>query len=319
MLTLSKNDNIKGFIVYANSGGGSTMAVEIMTDTIAEIRKAKPVYGLVRKGGMACSACYAILTSCEEIYAESEMSNVGSCGTMVQFEGRAANTEDEDGEKYIRLYATKSTKKNEDIEEALNNNNYKLIVNNMLDPINSRFLSLIETNRAVLSGTDYDNGHDAFAKDSVGKFIDGIASKKEVIKKVLVKTNKGTTEVSKNQNKIINQNSNSKMTRAELNSAHPELVQSILSEGAVNQQEVVNSWLAFYEADSKSVVEGIKSGKAILESQKNNFLVALATKGKVTNLGADNAKAIVTDPTAVVENGLDTDAAALEKAFDFKL
>ena len=203
MLDLSKNENVKGFIIYTNSGGGSTMAVEIMTDAITEIRKSKPVFGLVRKGGMACSAAYAILSACEQIYAESEMSSVGSCGTMVQFDGREANTEDEDGEKYIRLYATKSTKKNEDVEEALNNNNYKLIINDMLDPINERFLNLIQTNRQALKGTDFDNGHDAFAKDSIGKFIDGISSKQEVIKKVLIKTKK------ENTNTNINQNSNS--------------------------------------------------------------------------------------------------------------
>lgn len=39
MLSLAKDENIKGFGILGNSGGGSTMAVEIMTDTIAEIRK----------------------------------------------------------------------------------------------------------------------------------------------------------------------------------------------------------------------------------------------------------------------------------------
>jgi len=316
MLTLSKNDNIKGFIILANSGGGSTMAVEIMTDTIAEIRKTKPVFGLVRKGGMACSAAYAILSACEAIYAESEMSNVGSCGTMVQFEGRAANTEDEDGEKYIRLYATKSTKKNEDIEEALNSNNYKLIVNNMLDPINERFLNLISVNRPILKGTDYDNGHDAFAKDSIGKFIDGIASKQEVIKKVLSKTRKNENT---NTKSIINQNSNSKMTRTELSQAHPELVQGIIQEGVTAERERVNSWMAYYEADSAAVIAGIKSGNAISESQSHSFLVAIATKGKVDNLGADNAKAVATNSASVVETVVNTEEEIINKAFDFKL
>ena len=309
MMSLSKNENIKGFIVYANSGGGSTMAVEIMTDAIAEIRKTKSVFGLVRKGGMACSACFAILSACEEIYAESEMSMVGSCGTMVQFEGRAANTENEEGEKYIRLYATKSVKKNQDIEEALNNNNYKLIIDNLLDPINERFLNLVETNRPILKGTDFNDGHDEFAKDSVGKFVDGISSKQEVIKKVLVKAKKNT-------NTNTNQNSNQKMNRQELNQAHPELVQSILTEGATAQQEVVNSWLPFYEADSKAVIEGIKSGKPVSESQKNTFLVALATKGKVDKLVLDNATEVVTEQTTTV---VDEKSAEAKAAFDFEI
>ena len=93
MLELSKDENIKGFGILGNSGGGSTMGVEIMTDAIAEIRKTKPVDFLVRKGGITCSAAYAIASSCENIYAESEMSTFGSCGTMIKFEARKSNSE----------------------------------------------------------------------------------------------------------------------------------------------------------------------------------------------------------------------------------
>ena len=168
MLDLAKNDNVKGFVVYANSGGGSSNAVEIMTDTILEIRKSKPVQGLIKKGGMAASAAYMILSACEGIYAESEMSTVGSCGTMVQFEGRKANSTEADGELNVRLYATKSTKKNLGVEEALNNNNYSIIIDEMLNPINERLLKLVETNRPILKGTDFDNGNDCFANDSIG-------------------------------------------------------------------------------------------------------------------------------------------------------
>lgn len=310
MLQLSKDDNIKGFLIYTNSGGGSTMAVEIMTDAIAEVRKTKPVFGLIRKGGMACSAAYAIISSCEKVYSESEMSYVGSCGTMVQFEGREANTTDSEGEKYIRLYATKSIKKNEDIEQALNKDNYKLIVDNMLDPVNERFLNLIENNRPILKGTDFSDGHDAFAKDSIGKFVDGISSKQEVLKMVLSKTKKNT-------NTSINQNSNSKMTREELNQSHQDLLNSIIQEGVTSERERVNSWMAYYEADPTAVMAGIKSGKAITQSESHGFLVAMASKGKVNALGADNAPAVVTEPTAVVEQpNLDSEA---EKAFDFNL
>lgn len=313
MLSMSKDDNIKGFIIYANSGGGSTMAVEIMTDAIAEIRKTKPVRGLVKKGGMACSACYAIIAACEKIEVESEMSMVGSCGTMIQFEGRAANTEDSEGEKHIRLYATQSVKKNIEVEEALNNNNYKLIVDNFLNPINERFLSKIEESRPILKGTDFNDGHTENAKDSIGKFIDGIASKQEVIKSMI-------TQTKKNTNTNINQNSNSKMNRQELNQAHPELVQSIIQEGVTAERERVASWMAYNEVDSKAVSEGIASGKEISVPQSHAFLVALASKGKVDALAADNVVAVVTAPTTTeVTPEASEEEKLLEGAFNFKL
>lgn len=315
ILDLNKNDNVKGFIIYTNSGGGSTMAVEIMTDCIKEVRKTKPVFGLVKKGGMAASAAYAILSSCEEIYAESEMSTVGSCGTMVQFEGRAANTEDGEGEKYIRLYATKSVKKNKGIEEALNNNNYSIIIDDMLNPVNERFLNLVETNRKVLKGTDFDNGHDAYAKDSIGKFVDGIATKSEVIKKVLSKTQINTKSKNNNSN-------SSKMTKEQIKSEHPESYNEIVGIGQSSERERVNSWLVYSEADSKAVSEGIKSGLEISPSQREGFFAKMQSATMLKNLTADSAKPLVTSESAIGEAEAIAKTESekeVEAAFDFKL
>ncbi len=312
MLQLSRNENIKGFIVYANSGGGSTMAVELMTDAIAEIRKSKPVIALVRKGGMAASACYAILASCENIYCESEMSIVGSCGTMIQFEGREANTTDGEGEKHIRLYATKSVKKNNSIEEALNNNNYTLIINDLLNPINERFLSQIENNRTVLKGTDFDNGHDAFAKNSIGKFIDGIKSKSEVIKEVVSK-------IKNNTNPNINQNSNSKMTREELNQQHPALVQGIIQEGVTAERERVNSWMVYASADAELVTTGIESGKEISPSQREKLMVKMNSATMLNDLKSDSQQTISTTESKVEPEKVIAKNEELESAMNFNL
>lgn len=311
MLELSKNENIKGFLIYTNSGGGSTMAVEIMTDAISEIRKTKSVFGLIKKGGMAASAAYGILSSCEAIYAESEMSTVGSCGTMVQFEGREANTTDGEGEKHIRLYATKSVKKNEGFEQALNKDNYTLIVNEMLNPVNERFLSLIENNRPILKGTDFNDGHDEFAKDSVGKFIDGISTKQEVIKKVLSKSKIATTNIINSNSKIMN--------KSEFKSQFPDAYQEIVSEGVKLEQERVGSWMAYSEADPKAVSEGIASGLAISQSQSHGFLVKMAQKGKLADLQSDNAPAIITNGTPTELNEKSEHDKEIESAFNFKL
>lgn len=308
MLELSKNENIKGFLIYTNSGGGSSMAVEIMTDAISEIRKTKPVFGLIKKGGMAASAAYGILSACEFIFAESEMSTVGSCGTMVQFEGREANTTDGEGEKYIRLYATKSIKKNEGFEQALNKDNYTLIVNDLLNPINERFLSLIENNRPVLKGTDFNDGHDEFAKDSIGKFIDGIATKSEVIKNILSKT----IVVSINSNLI-------KMNKSEIQSAHPEVYSEILADGASAEKDRVASWMAYNEADPKAVSAGIASGLKITEAESHGFLVKLASQNKINGLMADNAIALTVDPTPTQVVEQTADEKEIENAFNFKL
>ena len=115
MLLMAQDKRMVGFVVRSNSGGGSSTAVGTMSDAILEVRAMGfPVYASIKKGGMAASACYGIISACEKIFSEDGMNIVGSVGTMVQFEGREANTTDKDGVKYIRLYATKSVRKNED-------------------------------------------------------------------------------------------------------------------------------------------------------------------------------------------------------------
>ena len=172
MFRMAEDNRIKAFMFLTDSGGGSSSAVELMIDCINEVKKKKPVYALVTKGGMACSAAYGIISACTMIYSESEMNVVGSIGTMVQFEGKAANSTDPDGTKNIRLYATKSTKKNEGFEEALNNDNYKIIINEMLDPINENFINKISEGRPKIESVAFDDGRTYFSKDVVGSFID---------------------------------------------------------------------------------------------------------------------------------------------------
>jgi len=191
MLQMSKDSRIKGFVIITDSGGGSSAAVTLMQDAINEVKQTIPVYSLIEKGGMAGSAAYGIISASTKIYSEDGMNIVGSAGTMIQFSGKPNGTVDQDGEKHITLYATKSTAKNKDFEEAIENDNYKLIVSNLLDPVNENFLQSIITNRPILKGSNYDNGHTVFSKDAVGTFIDGIASFDEVVSMILSDSKKG--------------------------------------------------------------------------------------------------------------------------------
>jgi hypothetical protein len=234
-------------------------------------------------------------------------------GTMIQFSGKPNGTVDQDGEKHITLYATKSTAKNKGFEEAIENDNYDILVSELLDPINENFISGVLANRPQLKASNFENGHTLFSKDAIGTFIDGIASFEEVVSMIL----SGTVN---NSNSNINSNS-TKMNKSEIKQNHPAVYSEIVSEGMEAQKEIVASWIPFYDADSKAVMEGIKSGEAIKESQKNAFLVAIASKGKVDDLKADSAPAVVAAETQTVES-TDKETAAdkeAKAAFDFKL
>ena len=253
MKRMSLDNRIKAFLIMTDSGGGSSSAVEMMIDTINEVKKTKEVYSLITKGGVAASAAYGIISATSKIYSESEMNVVGSIGTMIQFEGKEANSKDKDGVKSIRLYATKSTKKNEGFEQALNEDNYKIIINEMLDPINENFINMISSNRPQIKSTVFDDGKTYFAKDVIGTFVDGIKSFSEVIDIISdLKTFQPKPEFKTSTN--IN---NKKMTKAEFKTAHPDAYNEIVAEGIAQEQDRAGAWMAHVHTDAKAVAEGI--------------------------------------------------------------
>lgn len=311
MLEMSKDNRVKGFIIKTDSGGGATGAVQLMIDAINTVKSTKPVYALVEKGGMAGSAAYGIISACTGIYSEDGMNIVGSVGTMIQFSGKPHGNVDTDGEKTVVLYATKSTSKNKAFEEALNNDNYEMLVNELLDPINENFISNVLSNRPQLEGTKFDNGHTVFSKDAVGTFIDGIASFDEVVS-ILLSNSKES-----NSKSNINSKSN-KMTKQEFKSEHPTVYAEILNEGMAQEKNRVESWMAYSKADPTAVQEGIESGLEITTAQSHKFLAKLASNGMLENLKNDSPKEIATAETTTVDNGVSADKAAeIKAAFDF--
>lgn len=277
MKSMANDKRVKSFIIYADSGGGSAYAVETMQDAIKEVRQmGKNVVGLVRKGGMACSAMYMILSACSAIYVENEMSIVGSNGTMIQFEGRKANTESPDGEKHVRVYATKSTKKNVDFEEALNNDNYQMLIDNMLDPLNERALSRVLENRPQLQGTDWDSGIDVFAKDVIGTYVDGVKSFKELVSELNLK---------------INYN----MTIEQLKNEHPSVYADVFNAGIDQERDRVGSWLAHHSTDSTIVIDGINSGKEITATAREQLNVKAMANARFEKL-ENSTNTVVTQP-----------------------
>lgn len=302
MLRMAKDERIVSFIVRADSGGGSSSAVEVMADVIKEVDQTKPVYGHIVKGGMAASACFGILSACRAIYAESTMSMVGSAGTMIQFEGREANSEVE-GKKHIRLYASKSIRKNEEFEAALNNDNYELIINNILDPMNENFLNLIQTNRPILKGTDFDNGKCIYTKDAVGTFIDGIKTFAEVVEIAEAGT---FTPASGSINPI-----NSNMTVEQLKQDHPETYNAIFKAGVSSEKNRVSAWMAHADADLKTVKEGVSGTEEISAGTREELLIKSFAASQVKNLEQDSTKEIKTS-----ESGNATEKSEDEKELE---
>jgi len=310
MYQMASDDRIKGFLVNVNSGGGASGAVDTMKDTIRAIDKTKPVYGLVKKGGMAASAAYGILTASRKIYSESAMNIVGSAGTMIEFDGKAANTVSKDGTKHIRIYASKSTMKNKAFEEALNNDNYELLTNELLDPINENFLQGMLSDRPQLAMSSYDNGHTVFSKDAVGTFIDGIASFDETVNLLMNEINFKSD---------LSPKKSVKMNREEFKSAHPTVYNEIRSEGVKAEKERVASWMVYQKGDPETVAKGIASGEDISPSQTHELMLKMMSFNQLEALQNDSAPAVQTAASKVVESKEKETSTEAKAAFDFKI
>ena len=315
MLQMAKDNRVKGFLINTDSGGGSSAAVQVMVDAINQVKATKPVFALIDKGGMAGSAAYGIISACTAIYSQDGMNIVGSVGTMIQFSGKPHGNVDQDGEKTVVLYATKSTAKNKAFEEAINNDNYEMLVNELLDPINENFINTVGLNRPQLQGTKFDDGHTVFSKDAVGTFIDGIASFDEVVNMILSPSSGVVNEKKPN----INSNSN-KMTKQEFKQEHPNVYAEILNEGMAKEKDRVESWMAYSQADPEAVKAGIESGAEITNGQAHKFQAKLASMSMLNDLKADSAVDLVTAETTTVAptGGISPEKAAeIKAAFDF--
>lgn len=297
MNLMNEDKRIKAFLILCDSGGGSSAAVELMNDTITSISKTKPIYALITKGGMACSAMYGIISSCSKIYSESGMNIVGSIGTMVQFEGKEANSKSPDGTKNIRLYATKSTKKNEDFEQALNNDNYELIVSELLDPVNESFLNMVQENRPILKGTDFDNGNTKFSKDAVGTYIDGIKSYTEVIQEISSTFKTPAQTVKKETKSNINNQTKNSMTAEELRQQFPDTYNSIFGAGVAQEKDRAGAWMAHFDNDPEKVKSGLKSGEGISATDREELLVKASMNGNLKRIEQDSTKPLITNET----------------------
>jgi ClpP class serine protease len=289
MQNFDSDSRVKGGIIVVDSGGGSTSGMEVMTHAISTLKK--PLVTLIERGGMAASAAYGISAATNFIIAESEQSVVGSIGTMVSFAGIPNGERDGDNAKNFAVYATKSTQKNKMWEEAINNNNVELIVKELLDPVNEKFLSDVKSRRpqvieSQLDGSVYNAGK------VVGTLVDQIGTFEDAVNKVM--------ELSKTKpspsNKQKLKTNNTAMTAQELKSQHPDVYNEILGagvqQGIAAEKDRVGTWMVHAKTDLEAVQKGIEGGGKITATARENFLAKQASLQQLELLNKESAKDI---------------------------
>ena len=91
------------------------------------------------------------------------------------------------------------------------------------------------------------------------------------------------------------------MTKEEFKAANPSGYAEIFNEAVEYQKEVVAGWAVFSNVAPEAVLEGIKSGLPIKDSEKSAFLLESTKAHTVASLLGDNIKSIATGQTETSE------------------
>lgn len=190
LIELGEDPNIKGVILCVDSGGGQVAGTEQLADTIYNFKRnyKKRIEAVV---DMAGSAAYWIVSGCDKIYLSGNTSAAGSIGTMATI----VNQKDYEamlGISIINIYATLSTNKNIEFEEA-QKGNFEPLRTDILDKLNNVFLSAVirgrfrETYKAneltVENTPEQLTGKIYFGKDAINVGLaDGIATLDQALK-----------------------------------------------------------------------------------------------------------------------------------------
>ena len=141
---LASDDDISAIVLRVNSGGGSAYASEQIYNTIAEVRKSKPV--VVSMGGMAASGGYYISSNANWIVAEP-VTLTGSIGIFGMFPDVSGLVTDKLGIKFDYV----KTNKHSDfgaIDRPLNSDEMAHI-NSYIDRGYQLFVSRVAQGRGI--------------------------------------------------------------------------------------------------------------------------------------------------------------------------
>lgn len=157
----------------------------------------------------------------------------------------------------------------------------------------------------------------------ISKVIKMEASQFEALNMKFAAMAKAKPEVSGGENNNTNPQINKKMDINTFKAEHPAVYAEAVAIGekAGKKAEVdrAGAYLAFVNADSKAVVEGIKSGDELSQTAMAEFAMKAFAKTKVVEAAADNVEAVETPVVGTPETAEAIEAKAAVDALDIAL
>ena len=150
---LANDDTVAGVVLNMDSGGGQVYGTPEFYDYI--LNYPKPIVAYT--DGYMCSGAYYIAAATQRIFANKRADAIGSIGayaTIVDSNGIWEHF----GAKVHTIYATKSTEKNSEYREVIDNSNYEPYIKNQLDPIVETFVTDMKFTRPQISEEAFKGG-----------------------------------------------------------------------------------------------------------------------------------------------------------------
>lgn len=181
LLSADADESVIGHVMIIEGPGGSADAIAELTDAMKECKK--PIVAWV--DGMMCSAHMYAGSFAKEIIASRSTDLVGCIGTLIMFQGRKSKS-DEDllNVREVTIYADQAFEKNEEYEKAINDFDFKLTKERILNPHNEQFIKDIKSNRPGVEDKHL-HGRTFPAGEVVGSLIDSIGSFDDAVKRVI--------------------------------------------------------------------------------------------------------------------------------------
>lgn len=169
---VNANPKLLGALLFVNTPGGYVLRVDIASAAIRD--SIKPIAAYVT--GMCASAGEYLVCGCRRIFTASRTDVHGSIGTMTSYMNMSGYWK-EMGIEMHDIYATLSTRKNDQSREADKGNDQPIIDN--LDFYNTLFHETISATRGIAIDPENEvfQGATFFAEDAIQrKLVDEVGS-----------------------------------------------------------------------------------------------------------------------------------------------
>lgn len=294
------NNSIVGVVLDIDCPGGQVAGLSEFADFLYNY--SKPIVSFT--DGNQASAAQYVASACKYSFSHKFAEHLGSIGTMLKYidlDGILKNQ----GAIIEDIYATGSTRKNEEQRKKDNENSNELIIQNILNPAREQFVSDMKKFRPNIDESLFE-GQIVRPEEAVSLgLIDEIGTLQSAFDKVI--------ELSK-----ANKKSNSKSNTNNMAKSLPR-VEAVLGLDAPLASTDNGSYLNEEQLDTiENRLETMETENSNLQTQLDdanaNHQTAIDAVNAQLTEATNNATAVDTSVNAIIENlGLSTEGSLTEK------